>query len=145
MNYRPWGYEPHGLTWLPYPAPPHDICPTLIKSSGFTKLSGGNPMPDDARKIANERIKILFKLAERFQKTHPDRAQRYAHLARRIASRNRVHIPRELHRRVCPGCKSYMGPSQSRTRVRQTREPHIAITCLRCGHITRIPLRSRKP
>jgi hypothetical protein len=21
LNYRPWGYEPHGLTWLPHPAP----------------------------------------------------------------------------------------------------------------------------
>jgi RNase P subunit RPR2 len=102
-------------------------------------------MVDDARRIANERIRILFTLAERFQRTHPERAQRYASLARRIASRNRVHIPRELGRRVCPGCKSYMGPSMSRTRIRQTREPHVAITCKRCGHVTRIPLRSKNP
>jgi len=102
-------------------------------------------MPDNARLLANERIRILFTLAERFQRTHPERAQRYASLARRIASRNRVHIPRELGRRVCPACKSYMGPSASRTRIRQTREPHVSITCLHCGHVTRIPLRSKKP
>ena len=102
-------------------------------------------MVDDARRIANERIKILFTLAERFQTTHPERAQRYASLARKIASRNRVHIPRELGRRVCPGCKSYMSPTTSRTRIRQTREPHVAITCLRCGHVTRIPMRGKKP
>lgn len=102
-------------------------------------------MPEDARKIANERIRVLFTLAERFQKTHPERAQRFAHLARRIASRNRVHIPCELRGRICSGCKSYMGSSMSRVRIRQTREPHIATTCLRCGHVTRIPLRRRKP
>jgi ribonuclease P protein subunit RPR2 len=102
-------------------------------------------MVNDARRIASERIRILFTLAERFQRTNPERAQRYASLARRIASRNRVHLPRELRRLVCPGCKSYMGPSASRTRIRQTREPHVAITCLRCGHVTRIPLRRKKP
>lgn len=102
-------------------------------------------MPDDARRIASERIKILFTLAEREEREHPERAQRHTTLARRIASRNRVHLPPDLKHHVCPGCKSYMGPSTSRTRIRQTREPHVAITCLRCGHVTRIPLRSRKP
>jgi ribonuclease P protein subunit RPR2 len=102
-------------------------------------------MPDDTRLIANERIKILFNLAERFHRTHPERSQRYAALARRIASRNRVHIPRELKLRVCPGCKSYLSSTTSRTRIRQTREPHVAITCLQCGHVTRIPLRSKTP
>jgi ribonuclease P protein subunit RPR2 len=102
-------------------------------------------MPEDPRRIAHERIRILFTLAERFRRTHPDRSQRYAALARRIASRNRVHLPQEYRRLVCPSCKCYMGPSASRTRIRQTREPHVAVTCLRCGHITRIPLRSRKP
>ncbi|MCX6654261.1 MAG: ribonuclease P [Candidatus Bathyarchaeota archaeon] len=101
-------------------------------------------MVDDARRIATERIKILFTLAERFHIPYPERAQRYSELARRIASRNRVHLPRELRRRVCPGCKSYMGSTSSRTRIRQTREPHVTITCLRCGYVTRIPLRSKK-
>ena len=101
-------------------------------------------MAEESRRIAAERIRILFTLAERFHITYPERAQRYSALARRIASRNRVHLPRELRRRVCPGCKAYMDPSSSRTRIRQTREPHVAVTCLRCGHITRIPLRSKK-
>ncbi len=102
-------------------------------------------MPDDPRRIAGERIRILFSLAERFHETHPERAQRYTALARRIASRNRIHLPREYRRLVCAGCKCYMGAKGSRIRVRQMREPHVAITCLRCGHVTRIPLRSRKP
>ena len=102
-------------------------------------------MPDDARRIASERVRILFTLAEREEHDHPERAQRHTALARRLASRNRIHLPPELKRRICPGCKSYMGPTTSRIRIKQTRETHVAITCLRCGHITRIPLRSRKP
>ncbi len=91
-----------------------------------------------------ERIRILFALAEHEEHAHPERAQRHTDLARRIASRNRVHLPPDLKRRVCPACKSYVGPSTSRTRIRQERESHVTITCLRCGHITRIPLRSRR-
>ena len=101
-------------------------------------------MPEDARQIARERIRILLTLAQRNQETHPDRTQHYAQLARRIASRNRVHLQPDLKHLICPNCKTYMGAANSRTRIRQTREPHVAITCLRCGHITRIPLRSRK-
>ncbi|MDP2899357.1 MAG: ribonuclease P [Candidatus Bathyarchaeota archaeon] len=90
-------------------------------------------------------MRTLFRLAEAAHATKPDRAQRYVNLARRIASRNRLHLPADLKHRVCPGCKGYMGPSTSRTRIRQDREPHVAITCLRCGHVTRLPLRRRKP
>ena len=102
-------------------------------------------MPDYARRIASERIRILFTLAEHEEREHPERSQRHTALARRIASRNRVHLPPNLKHLICPGCKSYIGPTTSRIRIRQTRESHVTITCLRCGHITRIPLRSRKP
>jgi ribonuclease P protein subunit RPR2 len=102
-------------------------------------------MPDDARRIARERIRILFDLAQKEELKNPERAQRYISLARRLASRNRVHLPSNLKHLICPGCKFYMSPITSRTRIRQTREPHITITCLHCGYITRIPLRSRIP
>jgi ribonuclease P protein subunit RPR2 len=102
-------------------------------------------MPQDPRRIASERIRTLLTLAQRNQKTHPERSRRYTYLARRIASRNRLHMPRDLKRLICPSCKSYMGPAASRIRIRQEREPHVALTCLRCGHVTRIPLREIKP
>jgi ribonuclease P protein subunit RPR2 len=98
-------------------------------------------MPNEVQRIARERIRILFDLAE---KAPPERAERYVALARRIASRNRVHMPKDLRRLVCRGCKGYLNPSMSRTRVRQTREPHVATTCLRCGHVNRYPIRGRK-
>jgi ribonuclease P protein subunit RPR2 len=101
-------------------------------------------MPDrEIRNIAIERIRILFRLAEQNIVTKPELADRYVELARKIASRNRVHIPQELKRRVCHGCKKYLSPINSHTRIRQARVPHIAITCHNCGHINRIPLRRR--
>ncbi len=98
-------------------------------------------MPDDSQRIARERIKILFDLA---RGAPPERAQRYVSLAQKIASRNRVHVPRELKMLICHGCKGYLSPSTSRTRVRQAREPHVATTCLRCGHVNRYPIGRRE-
>ncbi len=98
----------------------------------------------EARRIALERIRILFDEAEKESGSNPERAHRYIDLARRIASRNRVHLPPDLRRRVCHGCKGYLGPHTSRVRTRPDREPHLAVTCLRCGHINRIPLKERK-
>ena len=92
-------------------------------------------------KIPEERIRILFRQAEAAYPTDPQRAQRYVDLARKIGTRNRTHLPPDLRRRVCRGCKAFLVPgANSRTRIRQRREPHVAITCLRCGHVTRIPL-----
>ena len=96
--------------------------------------------------IAMERIRILFSLAEETYPADPARAQRYVDLARRIAMRTRLRLPRDLRRRVCRRCNAFLVPgATSRTRIRQRREPHVAVTCLKCGHVTRIPLRRRKP
>jgi len=101
-------------------------------------------MKDDSRRIALERIKILFSKAELIQTSEPERAQRLIQLARRIASRNRVHLPSDLRRYICRNCKSYITPANTRTRLRQSREPHLAVTCLLCGHVNRLPLRRRR-
>ena len=103
-------------------------------------------MPDrQTARIAQERIRILFQQAEQTFPEDPDLAQRYVDLARRIAMRTRTHLPRDLRRRICRNCKAYLVPGvTSRTRIRQRREPHVAITCLKCGHTTRIPLREKE-
>lgn len=96
--------------------------------------------------IAMERVRTLFRLAEETFPSDPAQAQRYVNLARKIAMRTRLRLPRDLRRRVCRRCKAYLVPgATSRTRIRQQREPHVAITCLRCGATARIPLRRRKP
>ena len=146
MNYRPWGYEPHGLTWLPYPAPRTPSPPYAYKPCSRPKRpKEAKTTPDrQTEKIAQERVRTLFEQAEKTFKADPGLAQRYADLARRIAMRTRTRLPRDLRLRVCRGCGCYLAAGvNSRVRVRKRREPHVATTCLRCGHITRIPLRSR--
>jgi ribonuclease P protein subunit RPR2 len=103
-------------------------------------------MPDkETTRIARERIRTLFDQAEQIFPQDPGLAQRYVDLARRIAMRTRTHLPRDLRRRICRKCKAYLVPgATSRTRIRQRREPHVATTCLRCGHTTRIPLREKE-
>lgn len=92
--------------------------------------------------IAMERIHELFGLADEVFSKDPARAQRYVDLARRIAMRTRIRLPRDLRRRICKRCKGFLVPGvTSRTRIRQRRESHVAITCISCGAVTRLSLR----
>jgi len=104
-------------------------------------------MPDrQTEQIAAERIRILFQLADETYPINPARAQGYVDLARRIAMRARIRLPTDLRRRVCRRCGAFLVPgATSRTRMRQRREPHVAVTCLKCGSMTRIPTRRREP
>ena len=54
------------------------------------------------KKIARERIEILFEQAQRAFSDHPERSNRYVELARRIAMRQRIRIDREFRRQVLP-------------------------------------------
>jgi ribonuclease P protein subunit RPR2 len=102
-------------------------------------------MPDrQIERIAIERIKTLFKRAEETFPSDPNLAQRYVDLARKIAMRTRLCLPIELRRRVCRYCNTFLVPgATSRIRIKQRREPHVNITCLKCGKTTRIPIRGR--
>jgi len=99
-----------------------------------------------AKRVAEERIEILFEEAVKTYPQNPSQAQRYVDLARRIGMRYRVRLPRGFRRLVCRRCKGFMLPGYScRVRVRSRGQPHVAITCLSCGAVTRIPLRGRQP
>ncbi len=96
------------------------------------------------RKIALERIHRLFKLAREMIHEDPALAQRYVDIARRIAMRVQVRLPVEYRRMVCRHCKGFIVPGVNcRVRIQPRREPHVVITCLRCGGHMRIPLRPR--
>ena len=93
-------------------------------------------------RTASERIRILFQMAGRMFHKDPRLSDRYVEIARRIAMRGRVRIPREYRIRFCKGCGAYLVPGVNcRVRVRPRREPHVAVTCLRCGRVIRFPLR----
>jgi len=96
------------------------------------------------RRIAEERIEILFNLAVETRRKEPALAQRYVDLARKIGARAKVRLPTRYRRLVCRHCKSLVVPGCTlRVRVKPGRSRHVALACLRCGTVTRIPLPRR--
>ncbi len=96
------------------------------------------------KRVALERIRILFERAREVFDCEPELAQRYVGLARRIGMRYKVRVPSEFRLMVCRHCKGFILPGKnSVVRIRQEREPHIVVTCLRCGGRMRMPLRRR--
>lgn len=90
------------------------------------------------QKIAIDRIRILFKLAQNNAINHPDRSNRYVKLAKKIAMKAKVRIPKELRRRMCKNCLSYLRPGKN-CRIR-TKEKKLIIYCFDCRKFIRIPL-----
>jgi len=100
---------------------------------------------ETVKQIAMQRIRTLFSLAKEVIHEDPKLAQRYVELARKIAMRTRLRLPKEYRRMVCRHCKSFILPGVNcRVRIQPKREPHIVITCLNCGKHTRIPLKNRR-
>jgi len=91
---------------------------------------------DNAR-IALERIKQLFAEAEK----NKEMADRYVAIARKIAMKHKVRIPKELKRRFCKHCYCYLTSENSRVRAKDGK---IVISCFKCKKFTRIPLRNKK-
>jgi ribonuclease P protein subunit RPR2 len=88
------------------------------------------------KKIASERVLILFNQAE--LKFHEDSSlsDRYVQLARKIAMKYKVKIPREFKRRFCKSCFRYLVPGAN-CRVRLCKSK-VVYTCLNCKNMTRI-------
>src|SRR3972149_10245019 len=100
---------------------------------------------NETRQIALQRSQTLFRLAEEKIREEPQLAQRYAEIARKIAMRAKLRLPKEYRRMICRHCKGFIYPGVNcRVRVQQRREPHMVITCLVCGKQTRIMLRPRE-
>ncbi|MDD1694599.1 MAG: ribonuclease P [Methanoregula sp.] len=87
------------------------------------------------KKIARERISVLFEQARQAFTGHPDRSNRYVELARKIAMRQRVRIDRELRRQYCHHCYAFLVPG-SNMRVRVHRG-NVVVTCDSCNKKTR--------
>lgn len=84
-------------------------------------------------RIARERVSDLFALAERESlNRHPQLADRYVTLARRIGMRYNVRLLREYRELYCRACSTYWVEGRTvRTRLRAGRRVR---TCLKCGH-----------
>jgi ribonuclease P protein subunit RPR2 len=90
------------------------------------------------KKIARDRVTMLFTQARKAFFTHPERSHRYVELARRIAMRQRIRIGREFRQQYCRHCSSFLVPgSTSRVRVHGG---YVVVTCLCCGNRRRYPV-----
>jgi ribonuclease P protein subunit RPR2 len=87
------------------------------------------------KKIALERIAILFEQAGAAFHQSPSQSNRYVELARRIAMRQRVRIDHELRRQYCHHCYAFLVPGKN-MRVRVHRG-HVSVTCSACKKTTR--------
>ena len=89
--------------------------------------------------VARERIDRLHRLArESASDGDDDRARHYVRLARRVAERNRLRLPRQFRRFTCDNCDRYLRPGRNaRTRLQ---DGHVVVTC-DCGEQARYPYR----
>ncbi len=100
----------------------------------------------EKRRIARERVNVLFTLAERVFPYEPELANRYVEIALAVQQKARIRMPRKWKRRYCKKCHSFLVPGKNaRVRLRSRPYPHVVIRCLNCGHIMRYPyLREQK-
>ena len=93
----------------------------------------------DNKKIALERINQLFKEADFVFRENPERANRYVNIARKIAMKLNLKFPRELKRKFCKHCYSFLKPGIN-CRIRNYKS-RISIYCNNCKKFARIPLK----
>ena len=89
--------------------------------------------------IATERIERLAALAEEAVTAGEfDRSREYVRLARRLAERHRLSLPRQFARSACDRCDVFQRPGVNvRVRVQRGR----VIRRCDCGEIARYPFR----
>lgn len=93
--------------------------------------------PEYQIRIAKERIKILFGLADKELKKHPTRSRRYLELARKIGLRYNVRFPKKLKRSFCKNCNSLLKPNV--TSAVELKKRAIVIRCKNCNKVYRYP------
>lgn len=96
----------------------------------------------EMKNLAEESIRKLLDLA--FEMFHKDRelSDRYVELAFKISMKTGVRIPKDYRFFICRKCKVLLIPGYNcRVRLQPRREPHIVVTCLECGRMTRYLLR----
>lgn len=86
--------------------------------------------------IAEERIQILFDEAREASKEHPERADRYVEIARTIAMKFNLSLPRDLREKMCRACYAYLSPDRKQVRVEEGKR---RVTCRECGETMRFP------
>lgn len=99
------------------------------------------PSKNKLRKIALEKIKTLFNEAKLQFNKNPSLSNRYVKLARKIAMKVNLRIPKEYKRRYCKHCYSYLVPNKNcRVRVNKSR---VIYYCLNCKKFMRFVIKKK--
>ena len=94
------------------------------------------------KKIALERIKILFDEADEMFNESQELANKYIRTARKIAMKVNLSMPRQFKRRYCKYCYSYFKAGKNyRVRVNKGK---VVYYCFNCKKFTRIPYTKEK-
>ena len=91
----------------------------------------------EQKKIALERINVLFEEARKMFKKDSALSDRYVKLARSIQTKLKVRMPKEVKYKFCKKCGSYWMPGKIVT-IR-TNNGKIVFSCLKCKAMRRIP------
>ena len=95
--------------------------------------------PRQVRETALERVQVLFKQAQEVFSRNKNLANRYVVLARKIAMKVKMRMPRDIKHRYCKHCYSFLVPGVN-ARIR-TRQGKVVISCFECKKFMRIPLK----
>ncbi|NYZ79266.1 ribonuclease P [Candidatus Micrarchaeota archaeon] len=93
--------------------------------------------------VVRERIDILFRLAEKEVKTHPERSRRYISLARKLGMKYNVRFSPKLKRRFCKKCGTLWVPGYNMKARLNSRKKMMEYRC-ECGAVRDFPLTLRK-
>ncbi|MDO8538586.1 MAG: ribonuclease P [archaeon] len=82
--------------------------------------------------IAVERMYRLIELAEENWNSHSERSKEYIGLIKKISSRNKASVPKEIKAKFCKKCNSFLNSKNSQIRIKQGKR---STKCLNCGAI----------
>ncbi len=89
----------------------------------------------EVKTVAEQRIRALFREAALTRNTNL--SNRYVAIARKISSKLKVSIPKELKRRFCKHCGNYLKPGlNARIRLNKGKKTYF---CMKCNTLTRVP------
>lgn len=85
------------------------------------------------RRIAGERMSILYGLAERTALESPELSRSYVLTLRRIGSHYKVKIPAQIENSLCKGCGSVLIPGKTAKVRLVSSSGYVARVCSSCG------------
>ena len=82
------------------------------------------------KKEAMQKIETLFSEARMQFSKNPNLSDKYVSLARKIVMKYRIKMPRELKRKFCKHCYSYLVPNKNcRVRIHKSRVIYFCNNC----------------